>query len=405
MSAVWDGPDLLDPALHARDDVWQIFARVRQLGPVVWCRGRRSAGYWSVTGHPEIATAARDPSVFSSWWGTRPEVKRPGHVARPLHNLDPPAHGVTRAIAARAVSPERLAALDPVVDRLVQAQLDELLDRRGGDGNRDLAEPIAARLFACFVGLAERDGDHLLARVRAVHDAGAQLLDAARHDPAREALVTRAQHATLALRRELGDRLSVDAPPGSVLQIFGEARASGALSTDDALGLAALFVEAGLPTLIDAITGVIEGLAPHPALMAQLVSRPRDRALVLEELLRLASPILQFARRARATTQLGGKTIAADQQIVLWFGAANRDPRVFADPDRLLPDRAPNAHLSFGVGPHHCLGATLARRALAIFLLRWCERLARVERDGAWIRRASSYQRGFDALPLAITPR
>jgi cytochrome P450 len=119
-------------------------------------------------------------------------------------------------------------------------------------------------------------------------------------------------------------------------------------------------------------------------------------------MLRRSTPILQFARRARRDTSLGGCAIARGQQVVLWFSAANRDPRVFHAPDSFEPRRAPNPHVAFGVGPHRCPGAAFARRTLRAFFSAWRERVAEAHPEGAWLRRPSSYQRGYLAMPLSL---
>jgi cytochrome P450 len=380
--------DLLDPELHAREP-----SPFAGLPPVAWCPGRRGPGYFAVTGWAELCAAARDTDTFSSWWGTRPEVLRPPAALRPLHNLDGAAHASLRQIAAPLVAPARLDALP--IRRLIDDTLGRFVR---GDAMAGLCVPLAARLFADWLG--PLDADRLVATVDEVHRAGAALLDTRADDPARSARAAAAQHATAALADWLDTGFAA-APPGSVLRHIADAP----LARADAIALAALFVEAGMPTLIDALAAAIVELTPRPALAARLAGRPRERPLTVEELLRVGTPILQFARRARRDAVLGGVRIAAGQQVVLWFASANRDARVFAEPDVFAPLRAPNPHVAFGVGPHRCLGAPLARRALSAFVTAWCARVAVARPDGAWTRRPSSYQRGFVALPLAIEAR
>jgi cytochrome P450 len=336
--------DLLDPALHASGAV---DAALRTLPPVSWCRGRRGPGYWSITGHPELVLAARDVETFSSYWGTRPEVLRSPTAPRRLHSLDPPAHTSLRAIMG-----ERFATV-PDITPIVEAAIASF---RGGDAMEGLAEPIAARVLGAWLGVEPRV---LLERVRAVHTAGAALVDTRADDPMR------------------ADRMRAAADAEATLV---------ALVGDADL----LFAEA-LPSLVDAVGGAIVDLVNHPNLA------PSD-ALV-EELLRRASPSTQFARRATRRTELGGQTIEAGDQVVLWFVAANHDPRVFRDPDVLVPDRTPNPHLAFGIGPHRCLGAAFARKVLRVL----------VGAFRGWTpaapptRRASSYLHGHAQIPISRT--
>lgn len=388
--------DLLDPALYARDDVWDRIARLRAIEPVSWRPGRRGRGYWAVLGHPELAAAARDTATFSSWWGTRPEVIRPDGALRPLHNLDPPAHGRVRAIAGRAVDATQLAWIAPIAEHAIKRGWAAMREARGGDAVAALAEPIAAHVFQRWLGVDDRE-TILLERVVAVHAAGARLLDCAADTPDRAERVAVAAAASRAMG-ELITRGLRDASSPSVLALLREAD----LPPDETIALGALLVEAGLPTMIDAIASAIALVAPKLEHLRDTIREPRRRALLLEEILRLASPIAQFARRARHDTTLGGHRVTAGQQVVLWFAAANRDPRVFPAPDELVPDRAPNPHSAFGVGPHRCLGATMARVVLASLLEQLAAHAGRIEVAPGAQRRASSYQLGYEMLPIRM---
>jgi cytochrome P450 len=381
--------DLLDPDLHASGRAIDALARMRAEAPVAWTPGRRGPGYWSVTGHAELCAAARDAASFSSWWGTRPEVRRPEGAPRPLHNLDPPAHRALRMVAERT-----LAAL-PRPEPIAGAHVRAFAAGGGGDAVRALAEPVPAALFASWMGLPESDASALARLVVEVHQAGAALLDSMRDDPERPALVARARAATEAIGAYF--REAIARARHGALALLRD------LPLDEAVMLAALLVEAGLPTLTDAIGSALADLAERPELVRYAQSAaPRDRAILVEELVRRASPIVQFARRARHDTTLGGVRIAAGQQIVLWFLAANRDPRVFSDPDGLVADRAPNPHVAFGFGPHACLGARFARGVLDAVVVAWCAHVGPNATVRAAERRRSSYLRGFERLDLAM---
>ncbi|MEO8700593.1 MAG: cytochrome P450 [Kofleriaceae bacterium] len=371
--------DLLDPALHASGAVLVELRRLRRESPVTWRRGRRGPGYWAITGHPELVAAARDVAAFSSYSGTRPEVVRSASSTRPMHNLDPPAHGPVRRIASRAVAVEQLEALQPAIEAIVGDAIHRFTQRGGGDVVTELAEPIPARVFAAWLGV---DPEALFACVMGVHHEGATLIDTAVEDPVRSDRVETAHRAA----RRISELLATAPAPTAVLAELERA------------GLAGLFVEAGLPTLTDAIASGVVDLLEHDLHLAETAI-----PLAVEEMLRRASPVAQFARRATARTELAGQTIEAGQQIVLWFVSANRDDRVFRDPDAFVVDRTPNPHLAFGIGPHRCVGSVLARRVLRTFFRRFGEH--RFEAAGPFTRRASSYLRGFASLPIRGIPR
>lgn len=374
--------DLLDPELHGRGDELAVCRDLRRAhGPVVRSPGRRGPGYWSVLGHPELVEVLRDPATFTSFSGTRPEVIRPERAIRPLHNLDPPAHGPLRTIAGCAIHATRLTQLDPIIDAAVARAL------RDGDIVPAFEHEIAG-VFATWLGFRVSP-DELFARVNGVHGAGAALLDTARTDPAWPERAADARRATEAIAALMNAEIE-NAREGTVLH---ELRAG---APDAARMLGALLVEAGLPTSNDAIGSAIVDLARAPAVLAD----PDWTTTLVEELLRRASPITQFARRATRDVELAGARIRAGEQVVVWMVAANHDERVFADPESLDPGRSPNPHVAFGAGPHRCLGAILGRRILRALVLELRRRPVTLTAEP--IRRASSYMRGYAHVTVAM---
>lgn len=368
--------DLLDPELHARGAIPTLCAVRAEHGPIVWTPGRRGPGYWSVLGHPELLEIAHDPETFSSASGTRPEVIRPAGAIRPLHNVDPPAHRPLRATASQAFHARHLAALDPLIEPAFARVL------AGPTGDLVPAiEQLVAELFVAWLGLRCPPGE-LLARVTDVHHAGAALLDTARTETAWATRAAGAQRATEAMARWIRDERAA-AREDSVLHALRDA-------PDHVVGLLVL---AGLPTSIDAVTSAIADLS--------LVDAAPDPVLLVEELLRRASPIAQFARRATRDVERAGVRIRAGEQVVLWFVAANHDDRVFASPATLDPGRSPNPHVAFGAGPHRCLGGVLGRRLVAAVVAALRDKVV-VVHDAPL--RASSYLRGRHRLVVAITP-
>lgn len=365
--------DLLDPDLHASGRALDALDDARAVAPIAWTRGRRGRGYWSVTGLRELTLVARDPETFTSWWGTRPEVRRPEGAFRPLHNLDPPDHGIVRRIAETALAETPFPSARPRVRAFVEGG--------GGDVVRDLASPLVRDLFGAWLGV---DADELAARVSAVHEAGAALLDVASDDASREPLVESARRATEEATSFFA-RSVANAERGPLAVIRREAR-----SEVEGVALAALFAEAGFPTLSDAVGSVAFDLATHP----DLARGP----LLVDELLRRASPIVQFARRATRDVEFEGAQIASGDQLVLWFLAANHDPRSFAAPRVLVADRAPNPHVAFGWGAHRCIGSRIARTVITELVDEWRGPFAVIEPP---VRRRSSYLRGYAKLVLS----
>jgi cytochrome P450 len=161
-----------------------------------------------------------------------------------------------------------------------------------------------------------------------------------------------------------------------------------------------LFAVAGNETLRNGLPGGLIALLQHPEQLAVLRTHPSLLPGAVDEMLRWWTPVMVFRRTATRDVDLAGVRIGAGDKVVVSFTSANRDESVFADPDRFDVRRSPNPHLSFGHGPHFCLGGQLARaqmRALFGELLRRTERL---ELDGSPALLRSTFQRGVKRLPV-----
>ena len=139
--------------------------------------------------------------------------------------------------------------------------------------------------------------------------------------------------------------------------------------------------------------------------MTMLRDDPAKIEVAVEELLRWVSPIKNMARTVTRDVEMHGQTMRAGAQVILMYPAANRDPAVFADPDRLDVARNPNPHLAFGFGPHFCMGASLARMELKVMFSELLRRLPDLRLAGdPSPRRSSNFISGPEAMPVAFTP-
>ena len=133
-----------------------------------------------------------------------------------------------------------------------------------------------------------------------------------------------------------------------------------------------------------------------------MAEHPEHDATAIEELLRYVSPVHQFRRTATRDLELGDQQVRAGDKVVIWFGAANRDPEVFADPHRLDLQRDPNPHVAFGVGPHFCLGAHLARLEMSAMLRPLLDQAPGLTVTGEPTRVASNFINGIAHLPVRV---
>jgi len=163
-----------------------------------------------------------------------------------------------------------------------------------------------------------------------------------------------------------------------------------------------LLVIAGNETTRHLLSGGLLALSQRPDQLARLVADPGLVSLAVEELARWVTPIMQFRRTAVTDSTLDGQPIAAGDKVVLYYVSANRDSDVFAEPDGLDVGRLPNPHLAFGIGPHFCLGARLARVEAAAMLSELRPHLPRLRLTGPPIRLESNFMNGIKSLPATF---
>jgi cytochrome P450 len=161
-----------------------------------------------------------------------------------------------------------------------------------------------------------------------------------------------------------------------------------------------LFAVAGNETLRNGLPGGLIALLSHPEALAELRADPSLLPSAVEEMLRWWTPVMVFRRTATRDVDLGGARVRAGDKVVVSFTSANRDERVFAEPDVFDVRRAPNPQLSFGHGPHFCLGAQLARVQMRALFGALLERTEVLESDGPPSLLRSNFQRGVKRLPL-----
>jgi cytochrome P450 len=305
--------DLDDP--EVRRDPWPSFRDLQRRGGI-HRMGRDGA--WMVVDHALVADALERPNDFSSC-GTWPEPERMSLVA-----ADPPEHGPLRRIVTQLLTPPSVDALGERARAVVRETVEPLATRREVDVAGELAVPVTERTVA---GLLELDDADLAAA------------------------------AAVAPRDHLG-------PEGArVGALAARAPVAGRIPLDDRATdrMVRILWAAGTVTTPRHITWTVLELDRHPDLREAVAADPAAARAFLDEMLRLHPPELLVRRVAAVDTQLGETHIGAGDLVLLALGAANRDPRVFDDPDRIVLDRPRRPAFAFGHGPHRCPGARLGR--------------------------------------------
>ena len=386
--------DLGDPAVVA--DPYPHLAALRAVAPLAWHSG---LGVWLASGHAEAGAVLRDrrlgrvfaPRTPDADWDTFNWLH-----ADSILDSEPPKHTRLRRLVAGAFGRGHVQRLAPRIQELAQGLLAELPDGEF-DVIEHYAEPLPVLVIAELLGVPEADRHHLRPWSQAI----VRMYEVGR-TPADEAAAREACGAFAAYVDELAAHRA-EAPGDDLLTDLVTARdGSDRLSARELVATAVLLLNAGHEA---SVNGFGNGL--HSWLTAADHSPVdiADDAVVsrlVEEFLRHDSPLHLFERTAKEPAEVAGVTLEPGDKVAALLGAANRDPAVFAEPDRFDPTRDPNPHLAFGAGIHFCIGAPLARLELEIsvrtILARFPD-LVVVEAR----RRPTFVLRGFERL--VVSPR
>ncbi|MDH2429598.1 cytochrome P450 [Sphaerisporangium sp. TRM90804] len=395
MTAVVEtGIDLADLAFWRRppSERDRDFARLRRLGSPVFFAERRvpllrsGKGFYALVRHADVVEASREAKVFSSEPAvTNPEP--PGWVKHvfgdSMVNLDDPRHARLRRIVSRAFSPKMLSKLDADIVRAAERIVDDVVK----EGPRDFVSQVAARLpihvICDMVGVP----DDIRARVHRHVDVSTAYTGVRMSLPRTLAMAGRNMAALFALQRlviDLGRRREKD-PADDLVSALVTANVDGERLTPRELGsFFTLLLVAGNETARNTMAHGLKLVTDNPGARERLTGDFDGHiAGAIEETVRYVSPIMQFRRTVTREYEMRGVRLAPGDKVVLFYGSANRDEEVFADPDRYDITRRPNPHVGFGgPGPHFCLGANLARQEIKIMYRELFTRLPAIRAVG-----------------------
>jgi hypothetical protein len=313
--------------------------------------------------------------------------------------MDPPDHTRLRRLVAGAFTPRAIAGLGPWIREVTVRLLTAADGAAGFDLIDALAFPLPIAVICHLLGVPAEDQ----AQFRAWgHDVAATL------DPQTAAAAQAQTHAAeLALTGYLQDlvRARRANPDDSILSALIAAEEEGdRLSSGELVSTALLLLIAGFETTVNLIGNGTAALLGDPDSWDRLRQDPALVPAAIEEMLRYDSPVQLTARIATEDVEVGGGLIGAGRAVVALIGGANRDPEVFEQPDEFRIDRPdPGRHLSFSLGMHHCLGASLARLEGRIAFEELTRRYPALELAAPPARRSLLVLRGFERMPVRAT--
>jgi cytochrome P450 len=397
--------DLSDPSTFVSGVPHEYFRVLREEAPVHWQEELTlpvflpGPGYWALTRYADVAFVSKHPEVFSSAVGTsalnevRPNERRLARTQ--LIQMDPPDHTELRNLMNAQFKPHAVRTTEEHVRKVVCETLDRLDGSSPIDFVADVSAPISLRILTNFLGVP----DEYTARFYRWTNQTMNFAEPGRFNLVRARLALLqifAQSALLA--RERRKRPTADVFSSLV---NGEFQGKPMTRTMTQVNFFLLIV-AGNETTRNALSGGIQALCEHPE---QLDRLRRDASLLpraIEEILRWVSPVMQFRRTALRDTKIGEQEIREGEKVVMYYGAANRDPEVFADPEVFDVARKPNPHLAFGVGTHFCMGSHIARLEMRVTLEEFLRRFPNPRLAGPPERVRSNFISGIQRLPLNL---
>jgi len=362
-------------------------------------------GFWVCTRYDDAVMILRDPrfgregmaKLMEARLGLTQDTSR----ARDMLFQDPPDHTRLRALVSRAFTPRVVEVMRPHIQEIVDGLLDRVDGARAMDVIEDLAYPLPVTVICEMLGVPAADQDIFKTWSTDI----ARSLDAAVL-PADSDAIPRGRDARLGLAdyfRSLITTRRKDPKPDLLSALIAAEEEGNKLSEGELVSTCMLLLIAGHETTVNLIGNGLLALLQHPDQLRALRDDPELIQTGVEELLRFDGPVQRTGRMTTAEVEIGDKRIPRDSVVVSVIGAANRDPKQFADPDRLDVSRKDNRHIAFGFGIHFCLGAPLARLEGQIALgtlLRRMPKLALVSDVPEW--RESSTLRGLKSLPVTF---
>jgi cytochrome P450 len=353
--------DPFHPELAER--MWDVVEHLRAHCPVahsdVSMQGSPIEGLWVLTRYEDICDVLRDPQTFSS----DPIKFHPELAERPLGHfppisLDPPLHQKWRLLLNPRLTPKALADFEPGIRKIVTNLINDFIEEGHCDFVDQLARLLPSRMFfqvlfgiedteevdRCLVWsdkvLYEQDGSpEFLEAMMAWIEWIGEFVSARRAAPRREDLIDALLFGT----------------------IDGEL-----LSDRDITGAIQILTLGAFETTSDASSAIMLKLAEHADVQSRLRKDPSLIPTVFDEILRVETPVISLSRICTRDVEIGDKQLKAGDQLLMHFGAANRDPDVFDNPTECEWDRPNNRHIAFGLGPHRCIGSNTARLNLRI---------------------------------------
>ena len=403
--------DITDPATYANGIPHEVFAEMRRTEPIA-LRMYDDRPFWAVTRYADLVTVTRDPVTYSNARGMTnlPDLtEEQMNARRSIVDTDAPEHIRLRKLGIPAFTSHKVRSYEDVTRDIASAVLREAAAKGSVDVVQDISAPLPIRVIINILGVPPEDAGMLVQWSDELIDSTGVPADAYGNITPLELLPFNApaSHALFEYGRMMRAERTTN-PKDDLTTALVEARYEGeALSDYDFKNMFHVLVFAGNETTRTAISNGIKAFIDNPDQLELLYQRPELVENAVEEIIRYATPVMHMRRTATCDTELAGMPIRENDKVVIWYCSANFDDAEFTDPlrfDITRPVKPPQ--VSFGAkGPHHCLGAPLARMEIRVLLEEMIKQGTRFTQDGPIVRTNSNFVNGIAAFPASVTAR
>ena len=377
------------------EDPHRIHEELREAGPAVFLRRH---GVHAVARYAEVHAVLNDWRTFCSSRGVGMDDYATGKPWRPrslVLEADPPEHDRARAVLNKVLSPAAMKRLREGFAAAAERLVDGLLERGSFDAIPDLAEAYPLSVFPDALGMPREGREHVLPYAAVVFNSFGP-----DNDLRREALADAAPHMAWVAESCQRDRLA----PGGFGAGIHAATDTGEITPEEAPLLVRSLFSAGVDTTVNGIGAAVYCLARFPDQWAKLHADPSLARAAFEEAVRFESPVQTFFRTTTRPVEIGGVPVGEGRKVLMFLGAANRDPRRWERPDEYDISRRASGHVGFGNGVHMCVGQILARLEGEVLLAAMARKVASIEITGPVKRRYNNTLRGLASLPVTVRP-
>jgi cytochrome P450 family 142 subfamily A polypeptide 1 len=399
--AVTESPhiNLLDPQFYV--DPWEAYRWLRDNDPVHWDPVHR---IWGISRYEDIVAVEKNALRYTSLDGSRPATDQRDDTS--MINRDDPEHQRQRMLVARQFTPRAVNRLEGHI----RAVVDELIDAVAPTGSCEAIEMLASPLPAILIGEKLGFPREMWPKLRewseiTMYESGQNPPDgspAAFSEKSMNAIIEFAGTMVELIGQRRAD------PQDDLISIWATTEVDGRTWEDgEIISECLLLLDGGAETTRTVIGSIIRELALQPEQRQILLDRPEVLGeTAVEEFIRWVTPILNMRRTVTEDHEFHGRELHAGDQVLLMYSSANRDERVFDDPDRFDVTRAHNHHVAFGFGTHFCLGSSLARIEIRIMFEQLLGRIPdwRLAPGAVPAILGATFTRAYDAMPIDFTP-